>query len=86
MIGFAHLGPGEVWLHGNINNCALPVQKLRQRSTLPRVSLQFSMATVIELYRNPTAKMLAALPPKGPGGKVFWDEKEYPIFRNLYPD
>ena len=34
----------------------------------------------------PTAKMLATLPPGGPRGKVFWDEKEYPIFRNLYPD
>jgi len=33
-----------------------------------------------------TAKMLATLPPGGPRGKVFWDEKEYPIFRNLYPD
>lgn len=28
----------------------------------------------------PTARMLATLPPGGPTGKVFWDEKEYPLF------
>lgn len=32
----------------------------------------------------PTAKMLATLPNDGPRGKVFWDEKEYPIFKSLY--
>lgn len=32
----------------------------------------------------PTAKMLATLPSGGPNGKVFWDEKEYPIFKLLY--
>lgn len=32
----------------------------------------------------PTARMLATLPTGGPRGKVFWDEKEYPIFRSLY--
>jgi len=28
----------------------------------------------------PTAKMLATLPPGGPTGKVFWDQKEYRLF------
>lgn len=28
----------------------------------------------------PTARMLATLPAGGPSGKVFWDEKEYPLF------
>ena len=28
----------------------------------------------------PTARMLATLPKGGPTGKVFWDEKEYPMF------
>jgi len=28
----------------------------------------------------PTAKMLATLPTGGPSGKVFWNEKEYPLF------
>ena len=28
----------------------------------------------------PTAKMLALLEKGGPSGKVFWDEKEYPMF------
>ncbi len=32
----------------------------------------------------PTARMLATLPADGPRGKVFWDEKEYPIFKGLY--
>ncbi len=32
----------------------------------------------------PTAKMLATLPADGPRGKVFWDEKEYPLFANLH--
>ena len=32
----------------------------------------------------PTAKMLATLPVDGPRGKVFWDEKEYPLFKALY--
>lgn len=32
----------------------------------------------------PTARMLATLPTGGPRGKVFWDEKEYPIFSGLY--
>jgi len=32
----------------------------------------------------PTAKMLATLPADGPRGKVFWDEKEFPVFRSLY--
>ncbi|XOV87844.1 MAG: SDR family NAD(P)-dependent oxidoreductase [Pseudomonadota bacterium] len=32
----------------------------------------------------PTAKMLATLPADGPRGKVFWDEKEYPLFKALY--
>ena len=27
-----------------------------------------------------TAKMLATLPTGGPTGKVFWNEKEYPLF------
>ena len=34
----------------------------------------------------PTAKMLATLPADGPRGQVFWDEKQYPIFKNLYED
>ena len=34
----------------------------------------------------PTAKMLATLPADGPRGKVFWDEKEYPLFKSLYGD
>jgi len=29
----------------------------------------------------PTARMLATLPPGGPTGRVFWDEKEYLMFR-----
>ncbi len=28
----------------------------------------------------PTARMLATLPADGPNGKVFWNEKEYPMF------
>ena len=28
----------------------------------------------------PTAKMLVLLEKGGPSGKVFWDEKEYPMF------
>jgi NAD(P)-dependent dehydrogenase (short-subunit alcohol dehydrogenase family) len=28
----------------------------------------------------PTARMLATLPVDGPNGKVFWNEKEYPMF------
>ena len=28
----------------------------------------------------PTAKMLAVLEDNGPRAKVFWDEKEYPMF------
>jgi 3-oxoacyl-[acyl-carrier protein] reductase len=28
----------------------------------------------------PTARMLATLPAGGPSGKVFWNEKEYPLF------
>ena len=28
----------------------------------------------------PTAKMLAMLEDNGPRAKVFWDEKEYPMF------
>ncbi|MBW2141966.1 MAG: SDR family oxidoreductase [Deltaproteobacteria bacterium] len=31
----------------------------------------------------PTARMLATLPPDGPTGKVFWDEKEY-FLRNIF--
>jgi NAD(P)-dependent dehydrogenase (short-subunit alcohol dehydrogenase family) len=27
----------------------------------------------------PTARMLATLPPGGPSGRVFWDEREYPL-------
>ena len=34
----------------------------------------------------PTARMLATLPADGPRGKVFWDEKEYPMFASLYSD
>ncbi len=29
----------------------------------------------------PTARMLATLPAGGPSGKVFWSEREYPMFR-----
>lgn len=32
----------------------------------------------------PTARMLATLPPDGPRGEVFWNEKPYLIFRSLY--
>ena len=32
----------------------------------------------------PTAKMLATLPAGGPRGKVFWDEKEYKLFKEIY--
>lgn len=32
----------------------------------------------------PTAKMLAMLPADGPRGKVFWDEKEYFLFKHIY--
>ncbi|MEE4300251.1 MAG: hypothetical protein V2J24_12485 [Pseudomonadales bacterium] len=28
----------------------------------------------------PTARMLATLPDDGPTGKVFWNEREYPMF------
>ena len=28
----------------------------------------------------PTAKLLASLERGGPTGKVYWDEKEYPMF------
>lgn len=34
----------------------------------------------------PTAKLLATLPADGPRAKIFWDEKEYPIFKSLYQD
>jgi NAD(P)-dependent dehydrogenase (short-subunit alcohol dehydrogenase family) len=30
----------------------------------------------------PTARMLATLPSGGPSGKVFWNEREYPMFRH----
>ncbi|MCP4757260.1 MAG: SDR family oxidoreductase [Proteobacteria bacterium] len=32
----------------------------------------------------PTARMLASLPKDGPSGKVFWDEKEYQLFKVIY--
>jgi hypothetical protein len=28
----------------------------------------------------PTAKLLASMEKGGPTGKVYWDEKEYPMF------
>jgi len=31
----------------------------------------------------PTARMLATLPAGGPSGRVFWKEKEYPMFRGV---
>ncbi|MCB1693336.1 MAG: SDR family oxidoreductase [Pseudomonadales bacterium] len=34
----------------------------------------------------PTAKMLATLKAGGPRGDVFWDEKRYPIFGQLYKE
>ena len=36
----------------------------------------------------PTARMLATLPAGGPNARVFWDEKEYPLFSsdNLRPN
>jgi hypothetical protein len=30
----------------------------------------------------PTARMLATLEKSGPTAKVFWDEKEYPMFNS----
>ena len=34
----------------------------------------------------PTARMLASLPADGPSGVVFWDEREYPMFRTLFDE
>ena len=41
---------------------------------VPRPNLQSPEVTY------PTARMLATFPAGGPSGKVYWDEKEYPMF------